>query len=280
MSATGNEPTPELLASGETPSATACVNCRRDSRFTPWPLLAGVPVCPECAVFLRNRPFPRWVCGFFAGMAVLVVLSFVWNLRFVRGRYATRAAIAALSAHDITNACLHAGTAARLIPESSELPILRSYCEGIRSLAEDRPSDAVRLLMRCRDKLPAAFGVNEYLAQARTGDAFERADYDAFLSEARDLVKAHPKSAIATAGLASALACKYATTTNDLFHAEALRVLDEARRLAALDKTDLGDYEQRIRYRLQAREIITSQAFHSRFPNGWRADSPAQEVRP
>jgi hypothetical protein len=213
-------------------------------------------------------------------MALLVALSVVLNFRFMRGRYETRAAISALGAHDIAEACLRARAAARLIPESSELFALNNYCEGVCSLQEDRPSDAVKHLIRCRDRLPPNFGVNDLLAQARCGDAFDRADYDAFLSEARNIAKTNPKSAVACASLASALACKYVTTSNELFHAEALRALDEARHLAGSSRMDMGDYEQRIRFRLHAREIINAKTFYTRFPNGWHADLPEQEVRP
>jgi len=263
-----------------TPAASICGGCRRETRFTPWPQLAGMPMCPECTAFLRKRPYPVWVRVFFGVVAALVILSTALNLRFVRAHFASRAMWAALQARDFETAAARAGAAAGFVPETPELSTLNDFCQGLACIENDRAAEAVKHFGRCRKQLPPGYGVDSLLAQARCIAAFDVADYDGFLAESRAIAAARPKDAAARAGVASALACKYATTTNEAFRAESLLALDRARVLAGPDDAEFGGYEQRIRHRLHAREIITKKAFDARFPDGWSADESARETRP
>jgi hypothetical protein len=49
--------------------------------------------------------------------------------------------------------------------------------------------------------------------------------------------------------------------------------LDQAKQRAGPDLSELKEFEERLRYRLQSREIISAKQFKERFPNGWKPES-------
>lgn len=99
------------------------------------------------------------------------------------------------------------------------------------------------------------------------GAAFAKKDYDTFLriNEREWNIAASTSSA---AGLASALACRYAVTGDMAFRQRSEEMLAKARELSANDKdlpSDFWEYDERIRYRLSSREIISKSEYDRRF---------------
>jgi hypothetical protein len=107
------------------------------------------------------------------------------------------------------------------------------------------------------------------------GVAFERKDYDGFLSIAE---KQWKKVAVANtaASLASALACKYAVTADASYRQRSEEMLAKAFEMAHSDPEgtkSLNEFAERNKYRLDSREIITKTEFDRRFRSG----KPAQQ---
>jgi hypothetical protein len=100
--------------------------------------------------------------------------------------------------------------------------------------------------------------------------AFDRKDYDAFLQLSEGYWKDHPESAIAAAGVASALAAKYATTGDESYRQKSEEMLEKARPLAHTDEEVKAyqEYAERIQYRLKTREIIDKPEYDRRFRPG------------
>ncbi len=102
------------------------------------------------------------------------------------------------------------------------------------------------------------------------GSAFYRHDYDRLLTISEDLWKTQPSSE--TAGsLAGALSCKYAVTGNLAFRQRAQEMMDKSQQLAQGDKQAeqrYQEYAERIKYRLDTREIIDKQEYDRRFRSG------------
>ena len=77
------------------------------------------------------------------------------------------------------------------------------------------------------------------------------------------------------AGAASAHAAKYAATGDPDHKQKALEFLDQAAAKQG-NSPDLQEYLQeyqpRIRYRLQTREIIDKKEYDRRFPQGWKEE--------
>ncbi|MCI0352949.1 MAG: hypothetical protein L0Z53_26300 [Acidobacteriales bacterium] len=108
------------------------------------------------------------------------------------------------------------------------------------------------------------------------GAAFERKDYDSFVTFSRAAMKKTPEDPQVVAGVASALACKYAVTGNPEFRNSAEELLEKAKVLShdAESKADYEEYAERIRHRLDTREIIEKQEYDRRYR---KAQAKAEE---
>jgi hypothetical protein len=128
--------------------------------------------------------------------------------------------------------------------------------------------------------MPKSAEVRRLLLVAEIGDAFDRKDYDTFLAKSKEIATQNPKEAQVAAGVASAYACKYAVTGEESFRQEALRQLEKAAALAPPGDKDYPEYANRIRHRIETREIIKREEFRRRFPNGWKPEAaPSAEPK-
>lgn len=103
------------------------------------------------------------------------------------------------------------------------------------------------------------------------GSAFYRHDYDRLLAISEANWKAQPASADAAATLAGALSCKYAATGDASFRTRTEDMMEKARQLsqgdAAAEKS-FQEYSERIKHRLDTREIIDKREYDRRFHSG------------
>lgn len=101
--------------------------------------------------------------------------------------------------------------------------------------------------------------------------AFEKKDYDRFLSVAEASEKEHPDMPVMASMVASALACKYAVTGDAAFRQKSEQALARARQLTPADpraQAATKEYEERIRYRLNSQKIIDTDEYNRRFRKG------------
>jgi hypothetical protein len=102
------------------------------------------------------------------------------------------------------------------------------------------------------------------------GAAFVRKDYDAFVALAERVWKERP-TAFTASELASALACKYAVTGDVAYRKESEKMLQTAEGEAQKDPEAMKsfqEYAERVRYRLNSRQIIDTQEYNRRFRTG------------
>ncbi len=136
---------------------------------------------------------------------------------------------------------------------------------------EGKDEEAAKLIHEALTYYPEAPGL---AFAAETLDAaveFDHKNYDGFLSISQKLWKEYP-SAHTAAGVASAFACKYATTGDPSYRQQAEAMLEKAGQMAQ-GKPDslkaLEEYVPRIKYRLESRKIITKQEYDRKFkPSG------------
>jgi tetratricopeptide (TPR) repeat protein len=106
------------------------------------------------------------------------------------------------------------------------------------------------------------------------GKAFAKKDYDTFLSLAArnwDL----QQSAGAALSMASALDCKYAVTGDTQYRTRSEDMMAKARKMAVGNKEmmdALAEFEDRHKYRLETRKIITKNEYDRRFRNAMQAE--------
>ncbi|MFY9559754.1 MAG: tetratricopeptide repeat protein [Terriglobales bacterium] len=104
-----------------------------------------------------------------------------------------------------------------------------------------------------------------------TGVAFEHKDYDRLLQIAETIWRQSPETAGAAASLAGALACKYAVTGVADYRRRSEEMLEKSRQLAQGNKEaeeSYQEYAERLRHRLDSREIINKQEYDRRFRSG------------
>jgi Tetratricopeptide repeat len=178
----------------------------------------------------------------------------------------------ALTAHD--------GGRYEVTPEFSEVNSLWKRAVGALEKAEKasqlasqdgHAEEAASLMQQAAREYPElpdlALAVPYYLG----GAAFERKDYDGYLQSAQALWRQNPQSTNAAANLAGALSCKYAATGEPAYRAQAEEMIEKARNLARGNKAAeaaFQEYSERLRYRLDSREVISKTEYDRRFRQG------------
>jgi hypothetical protein len=135
---------------------------------------------------------------------------------------------------------------------------------------QDHDAEAARLMHEAAQEYPEARGLAVQAEYADAGVAFDNKDYDGFLSISQDLWKKFPGAGTA-ASVASALACKYAVTSDESLKQQAEEMLAKAKQMTAPDKESQAgfqEYFERIRYRIDKKDIISKQEYDRRFRSG------------
>jgi tetratricopeptide (TPR) repeat protein len=133
---------------------------------------------------------------------------------------------------------------------------------------DGKEGEAAALAHEAASLYPQLPGMQLIVDYYDEGAAFNRKDYDSFLRLAeRDWNTT--ASAGTAAALASALACKFAVTNDPAYRQRSEEMLAKAKELYSAGKStqaDFSEFEERTRYRLNSREIITKSEYDRRFP--------------
>ena len=145
-----------------------------------------------------------------------------------------------------------------------------SKADSASKLAQANPprtADADRLMREAAREYPEAPGLAAAALSITANDAFDHKDWDLFLSASRQALAVLPDQPRLIAGVASALACKYAVTGDQAFRVEAESLLARAAALSESpeQKAAYTEYAERIRYRLTSRVIIDQAEYNRRF---------------
>jgi hypothetical protein len=251
---------------------TVCVNCHKDNGTAEFSLMAGQPVCEECKAFFKNRPYPQWIKLAMAGLAAIVVFSFILNWRFVGAYIDLRNVKTAVRIGDLEKGSKLLHSAAAKVPEVKWLAAMATFYDGVQLLKEDKSAEAMKLFNSCKADLPSKYSLDELIQSAEAGIAYDNKDYDKFLELSIQRQDKMPDDPFAVAQVASAYACKYAVTGDEQFKQQSLDLLKKAKTLSEQkgNLKDFAEYEDRILYRIETREIISRKEFFQKFPNGWK----------
>lgn len=152
---------------------------------------------------------------------------------------------------------------------------IKAYDDAVKAskLSEDGKHDAeaAQLMQQASGEFPECKQLR-IAAEAYTGGAaFSRKDYDGFLAHSSAALQMDPNSPDLLGTEASAFAAKYAATGLPEYQARAEEDLKKAEQLSENDpkaKASYTEYAERIRYRLESREIIDRDEYNRRFRNG------------
>lgn len=254
---------------------TVCANCEADNGHQDWATLAGLPACTTCTDFFRNRPFPNWLKISFVVLLAVAAAAFVYNWRYFKGYVELIQGNHALNDGNIKEGMALLQSSADRLPDIPQLAVLPNLYKAQQLIAEDKNMEALALLDQSQ---PHVF--DEWLdtfrmvrLRAEIGIAFDAKDYDTFLAKAQQVAEITPDESFAQAVVASAYACKYASTGDPAFREQALQALESAQAIGEAGDEHFAKYENRIQHRLGTREIITNQQFEQQFPDGWKPEA-------
>jgi hypothetical protein len=245
---------------------TICAACGTDYGSIELPQSARLPLCAACEPVVMNRPFPAWLKLGLAGVVVLAALSFWWHQRFFAAYLAMARGNRAFAAQDFDSAAGLMEEAAARVPEARDLAGQASLLRGLALLEHDEADKAVAFLERAKTAFPGVPFIERVLLTAQAGAAFDQKDFALFLERNQQILRQNPAEPMAEAGVASAYACQYAVSGDEKLKAEAIAHLDKARQLVKGKSPELDYYEQRIRRRLDTREILSLSEYRRRYP--------------
>lgn len=140
-------------------------------------------------------------------------------------------------------------------------------------------AEAAKLMRVAKALYPQLPDIAEAEEAMLEADAFYTRDYDLFLKLTEDALQRDPKSVRSMGAYASALACKYAVTGDPAFRARAEEMLEKTRIAAQGDSQVLeafAEHSERIRHRLESRQIIDRQEYDRRFRSNAGSQKPAR----
>jgi len=128
-------------------------------------------------------------------------------------------------------------------------------------------AEAAQLMHDAAALYPEAHGLAVMAESFDEGTAFEAKDYDKFLAITEKQWQRQPSSGTAAA-VASALACKFATTGDPKYRQQSEEMLETSRQKIGSDpdaQKNFQEYAERIRYRLDSRQIISKAEYDRKF---------------
>ncbi len=137
-----------------------------------------------------------------------------------------------------------------------------------------KAEEAEALMRQASAEYPEMAQLATAIPYFEAGSAFDRKDYDRFLAISEGIWKAQPDAANAAGQLAGALACKYAVSGDPSFRTRSEEMMGKAQQLSHGDQAaqqSEQEYAERLKYRMDTREIINKQEYDRRFHGGKEA---------
>jgi tetratricopeptide (TPR) repeat protein len=132
---------------------------------------------------------------------------------------------------------------------------------------EGHAAEAAQLKHQAAELYPQGRGLAGLAETFDEGSAFEAKDYNRYLSIAQKAWEQYP-SASTAAAYSSALACKYAVAGDPSYRQQSEWMLEVARQKTGSDASQMKafqEYADRIRHRLESRQIITKAEYDRKF---------------
>jgi hypothetical protein len=128
--------------------------------------------------------------------------------------------------------------------------------------------EALKSLQEAKREYPELKGYEAFENNIDVAIAFNSKNYDKFLELEQAEAAKSPEDSMAVAGVASALACKYAITGDEKYAKGTEDALERAHKLVGSDPKLMAaytEYSERIRYRVRSRDIIDKAEYDKRF---------------
>jgi hypothetical protein len=242
---------------------TICVRCECDNGEMPHQKVGEYPMCRACMEKHASTILPAWVKAFFAGILVLVIVSFFWNMRFIKAYSLSRKMDQAMNDGDIQVMTEMTTQLAANVPEIRDFRKLAAYYKGITLLHQDKNEEALELFKMCTDFGPES-NIDLLITQAEIGVAADTKDFRRFVVASQKLLL-YDTSATSYAQLASAYSCLYASERNDSIANLSREYLMKAR-LKNDTTVAFRYYATMIEYRLATGDPVSREEYEKLFP--------------
>ncbi len=247
---------------------TVCHWCGSDHGDAEYGLIGGVGTCPACEQRMRNFPFPTWVKASFALLTLAAFVSFAANFRYLQAVFDGAEGERAAQRQDFGRAADLLEPASQQVPDYKPYAFTAAMCRGLALMSADQSAQAVPYFEKCLAFAPEEPSLQQFLLEAEIGAAFDDKDYDRALAKSNELHQLLPEEPRVVAQLASAHAAKYAISGTEDHRRRAKELLTKVEQLPGFDAEQMQDYADRIRHRLETREILTVEEYRRRFPPG------------
>jgi tetratricopeptide (TPR) repeat protein len=251
-----------------------CNKCRGDFGDQDLPLVNGMPTCKACQDAPAGIRIPAWILVSGVTCIALTVASYIHSYRFVRGYIQFQRANAAYKRDQIQEAAKLMSEAAQRVPEEAGFRDLACYFRGLELVRTGKAAEAIPVLKESLAIDPQSKETKWLLVSAERQVAFEAKDYGKFLQKSEEFLKLAGPTYDALSRMASAFACQYVVTEDEAYRANTLEHLAKAKAAKDFDQADFQVFENHLQFRLASREIISTQTFRERFPQGWKATKP------
>ncbi|MDD4993711.1 MAG: hypothetical protein PHR83_15925 [Paludibacter sp.] len=247
---------------------TVCSNCNHDNGGEELPKLSIYPICLECKKVIDKQVFPDWVKAFIAGTIAIIIIGFIWNLRFFKAYEHIHTANTNYVNGNYENASRLMSLAVIEVPEVEDIKAMAGFFKGIDLLVKDSCTEALFLFEKYKQAIPADVNLKSFIIQARAGSFFDKKNYKGFLDASNQYLALDSTQAQSWAGVASAYSCLYAETKNEEYKTQTYTCLAKAMSLDSTSK-QMKEYMNLIEYRIYSKQIIRREQFKKQFPTGW-----------
>lgn len=249
---------------------TVCAFCGADGGDAEFPAAAGLPACPACVERLYRAPLPRWVMGFLAAVAAVLVVCTALNLPYYRAWLSIRRAGPALAAGEHEKAAALMGAASASLPGNSELAGAAALYAGVSQAAKGEEREALASFRAYLARNPSDQSARFQALSLESAVAFEDGDYRTFYRLQSEILAGDPADPMRRLAKASAAACLWAAYGEAGRRAEAESTVAAVLAAMPADNPEAvaaaEEYARRIRYRIESREIIDRDEYYRRHP--------------
>ena len=254
---------------------TVCGWCGRDNGSSPLPSDGVAPVCSDCHERHLRYPFPLWVQLFLVVALAAAAGGMVANARFFRAWTGIRQANREMGLGLFESGATRLAAAAAQVPESKDLAALAQLYRGMSLLQLDRSVEAVPLLREWIKQHPDDENILRFALIAESNAAFDARQYERMYQKAVELRARAPDEDWLLLRVASAAACQYAETGEERYRRETEELIRMVQgRVPPAQSGEVEEFAERIRHRLDSRQIIDRDEYYRRFPERQRSTAP------
>lgn len=158
--------------------------------------------------------------------------------------------------------------AALEVPEINDYKVISDYYQAIYLVSSDNYENALPLMESVSSFYPEDINIRYLTLNMKIATSFDEKNYSDMYNSTMELAELFPEDPMIILSHASGAACMYVDTNKEKYREESEALISSALLLSNDDDHDLlGEYIQRIRNRLESKEIIDSDEYYRRFPN-------------